>query len=308
MSRDFTPPDLGDLGRDLPESDARSVGRQSQDQDRDAGEQAPPARLPERSPERGPEGRRPELHFRDGRTVLYDRDRGYRLRESEIRTIIELGKFRVVATHDLSEYTYAGQRELADRDVQNLVRQGLARKGTFNGPEANPRELLTLTKRGHRLLRANRLASKNQAVYYGFVKPREANHDADLYRLYQKEAARIEERGGRNLRVILDYELKRKINPEMARLRTEARPEIAARHGLQIVGNKIPVPDLRIEYETRDGDTARVNLELVTEHYRGRHVADKVHAGFSLYTPHGEADHLRRVLDQHELTADILSL
>jgi hypothetical protein len=33
-----------------------------------------------------------------------------------------------------------------------------------------------------------------------------------------------------------------------------------------------------------------------------------VHAGFSLYTPHGEADHLRRVLDQHELTAEILSL
>ena len=202
----------------------------------------------------------------------------------------------------------AGQRELADRDVQNLVRQGIARKGTFNGPEANPHELLTLTKRGHRLLRANRLASKNQAAYYGFVKPREANHDADLYRLYQKEAARIEERGGRNLRVILDYELKRRINREMARLGTEARPEIAARHGLQMVGNKIPVLDLRIEYETRDGDTTRVNLELVTEHYRGRHLADKVHAGFSLYTPHGEADHLRRVLDQHELTADILSL
>jgi type IV secretory pathway VirB2 component (pilin) len=70
----------------------------------------------------------------------------------------------------------------------------------------------------------------------------------------------------------------------------------------------LAVPDLRIEYEIRAGDIARVNLELVTEHYRGRHVADKVHAGFSLYTPHGEADHLRRVLDQHELTAEILSL
>src|ERR1700730_13167892 len=124
MSRDFTPPDLGDLGRDLPESNARSVGRQSQDQDRDADEQTPPA-LPERSPERGVEELRPDLHFRDGRTVLYDRDHGYRLGESEIRTIIELGKFRVVATHDLSEHTCGGQRELADRDVQNLVRQGL---------------------------------------------------------------------------------------------------------------------------------------------------------------------------------------
>jgi hypothetical protein len=306
MSRDFTPPDYDGLGRDLPDSDARPVGSPSQD--RDQGERTPPSHAQEHSPEHPHEDRRPEIQFRDGRAVLYDRDRGYTLNESEIRTIVELGKFRVIAAHDLSQHAYAGNRELADRDVHNLIRQGLVRKGTFEGPEANPRELVTLTKRGHHLLRANRLAPQGQAVYYGFVKPREANHDADLYRLYQKEAARIEEKGGRNLRVILDYELKSKINREIARLGTEARPEIAARHGLQVVRNKIPVPDLRVEYETREGDAARVNLELVTEHYRGRHVADKVHAGFSLYTPHGEADHLRRVLDQRELTAEILSL
>ncbi len=306
MSRDFTPRDCDGLGRDLPDSDARPVDRPSQD--RDQAERTLPPRAQQRSPEHRHEDRRPEIPFRDGRAVLYDRDRGYRLNESEVRTIVELGKFRVIAANDLSEHAYAGNRELAERDVQNLLRHGLARKGTSEGPEATPRELLTLTKRGHRLLRANRLAPQGQAVYYGFVKPREANHDADLYRLYQKEATRIETKGGRNLRVILDYELKRKINREIARLGTEARPEIAARHGLQVVRNKIPIPDLRIEYETPDGDTARVNLELVTEHYRGRHVADKVHAGFSLYTPHGEADHLRRVLDQHELTAEILSL
>jgi hypothetical protein len=306
MSRDFTPPDFSDLGRDLSDSDARPVGAPSRDRDRDL--RTPPTPAQARTSERAPEERRPDLQFRDRRAVLYDRDRGYRLNESEVRTIVELGKFRVIAANDLSEHAYAGNRELAERDVQNLVRQGLARTGTFEGPEATPRELLTLTKRGHRLLRANRLAPQGQAVYCGFVKPREANHDANLYRLYQKEATRIEAKGGRNLRVILDYELKRKINREIARLGTAARPEIAARHGLQVVRNKIPIPDLRIEYETPDGDTARVNLELVTEHYRGRHVADKVHAGFSLYTPHGEADHLRRVLDQHELTAEILSL
>jgi len=305
MSRDFTPPDLSDLPRDLSDSD-RAVGAPSRDRDRS--QRTAPTRAQRRTPERTPEDRRPEIQFRDGRAVLYEWDRGYRLNESEIRTIVELGKFRVIATNDLSAHTYAGNRQLAERDVHNLVRHGLVRTGMFEGPEAMPRELLTLTGRGHRLLRANRLASEGQAVYYGFVKPREANHDADLYRLYQKEAARIEANGGRNLCVILDYELKRKINREMARLGPEARPEIAARHGLQVVRNKIPVPDLRIEYQTREGDAARVNLELVTEHYRGRHVADKVHAGFSLYTPRGEADHLRRVLDQRELTAEILSL
>jgi hypothetical protein len=306
MSRDLLPPEFDDRGRDPSEPEARPDTSSSLE--REPGEAATPSGSLERSPERPLPDRPPEISFRDGRAILYDRDHGYRLSESEVRTLVELGKFRVVATHDLAEHAYAAERQSADYDLANLVRQGLVRKGTFHGPEANPRELLTLTKRGYRLLRANRLAPKYQAVYYGFVKPREANHDADLYRLYHKEAVRIVKKGGRNLRVVLDYELKRKINREMARLGAAARPEIAARHGLQVVRNKIPVPDLRIEYETPGGGMARVNLELVTEHYRGRHVADKVHAGFSLYTPRGEADHLRRVLDGHELTAEILSL
>jgi hypothetical protein len=304
MSRDALPPEFDDRGRDPSEPEARPDARRSLQQEPEA---RPPLSVSlDRDPDRPLPGHPPAIP--DGRTILYDRDRGYRLTESEIRTIVELGKFRVVAAHDLAEHTYSGKVQTAESDLANLVRRGLIRKGTFHGPEANPRELLTLTKRGYRLLRANRLAPKQQALYYGFVKPREAHHDADLYRLYQKEASRIVKKGGTNLRVVLDYELKRKINREMARLGTAARPEIAARHGLTVVRNKIPIPDLRIEYETPSGDTARVNLELVTEHYRGRHVADKVHAGFSLYTPRGEADHLRRVLDQHELTAEILSL
>lgn len=102
--------------------------------------------------------------------------------------------------------------------------------------------------------------------------------------------------------------MKRKINHDFAKFGTDARKEIAARHGLQVVRGKIPVPDMRIEYERPDGEMERVDLELVTEHYRGRSVADKVRAGFSLYTPRGEGDRLRRVLDQRELTAEILSL
>jgi hypothetical protein len=230
------------------------------------------------------------------------------LTDTEVRTIGELGKFRVIATHDLARQLYAGSHEDAALDLGSLIRQGLARKGVFEGPEATPRELVTLTRRGHRLLRANRLVPKGQAIYHGFVKPKEANHDADLYRLYQKEAARIEKEGGTNLRVILDYELKRRINRDFARFGTTARKEIAERHGLRVVRNKIPIPDMRIEYETREGDMERVNLELVTEHYRGRQIAEKVRAGFSLFTTHGETDRLRRVLDQQELTAEILSI
>ncbi len=306
MPRDFSPQDRDDPVRVLPDPGVREAERERREAHRQ--HEKPPSRLPERPVERTPEERDGRLHFTDGRAVLYDRDRGYRLSESQIRTAAELGKFRVIAAQDLAEYAYNGNREDAHRDIENLVRQGLARKRTLEGPESSGRELLTLTRRGHRLLRSNRLVPANQAVFHGFVKPREANHDAGLYRLYHKEAGRIEAQGGRNLRVILDYELKRGINRDIARFGTEARPEIAARHGLEVVRDKIPVPDLRIEYETRDGEVARVNLELVTEHYRGRHIAEKVRAGFSLYTPRGEADRLRRVLDQRELTADILSL
>jgi hypothetical protein len=305
MSRDFSPQELDNREKTGSEPDSRSEDRETRLREPAT---ARAFRTHERATERPSEARPPLIAFRDGRAVLYDRDHGYRLSDSQVRTITELGKFRVIAAHDLAVHAYGGNREQSDRDVANLVRQGLARQGKFNGPEQSPRELLTLTKRGQLLVCANRLVPSDQTVYCGFVKPREANHDADLYRLYQKEAARIEEKGGRNLRVVLDYELKRRINREIARFGTDARPEIAARHGLEVVRDKIPVPDLRIEYENPEGEIERINLELVTEHYRGPHVADKVHAGFSLYTPRGEAARLRRVLDQRELTAEILSL
>jgi hypothetical protein len=242
------------------------------------------------------------------RDVFYDRDRGYQVSRSEIRSMIELGKFRAIAENDLGKYLYSRERKPLEQEVQNLVRQGLVRRGRFQGPEDSPRDLLTLTKRGLQFLNANHLVSDRQVLYAGFVKPREANHDADLYPLYQKELTRIEQQDGRIRRVVLDLEIKRKVNRDIAKLGPGARPEIAAWHGLQVVRNKIPIPDMQIEYESRDGDIGHVNLELVTEHYRGRSVAEKARAGFSMYTPRGEVDRLRRVLDQQELTAEILSL
>jgi len=240
--------------------------------------------------------------------VFYERERPYRLRQSEVHTLSELGKFRVIAGEDLATHAYQGHRGEMEHDIRNLAQQGLIRQGVFEGPEASPREMLTLTKEGHRLLRENRFVPEGQATYRGSVKPKEANHDADIYRLYQKEADRILDEGGKKLRVILDFELKKKLNRDFATFGAESRQEIASRHGLQVVGEKIPVPDLRIEYETRDGEMARVDLELATEHYRPGQLAEKVRAGFSLYASRSDADRLRRVLDQRELTGEILRL
>jgi hypothetical protein len=250
----------------------------------------------------------PDLRFKDARRVFYECNRGYRLRESEIRTLVELGKFRVVGASDLAVHAYDGHLDEMREDLRSLVRQGLIRKGVFEGPEHNPLALITLTKHGYRLLRANHVAPKDQALFYGFVRASDANHDAHLYKLYQKEIARIEKDGGHNPRVILDVELRQKVNRDLAKFGVNARPEIAKRHGLRVVRERIALPDVRIEYEKSDGEMARIDLELITEHYNGHSLRDKVMAGFSLYTPRGEADRLRRILEGRELTAEILSL
>ena len=133
------------------------------------------------------------------------------------------------------------------------------------------------------------------------------------YRLYQKEAARIERAGGKPRRVILDYELKRDLNRDPTALGQQkddpdAKALIAEKHKLCVVNGKIPLPDLRIEYENAQGALSQVDLELATRHYRPRGLAAKARAGFSLYSHPEEASRLRRILNDQDLTAGILAL
>ena len=290
-------------------ADSRRPGNSSPSREQDQGttpqedDRLTPERAPESTQERSTEPR--ERYEVRGKT--------YWLRSSEIRTLAELGKFRAVASKDLEEFAYHGDKDRTGADVQNLIRQGLVAEKEIPHPETSPRRLLTLTKQGHLVLTATKSVPKNQAIYHGFTKPREAHHDADLYRMYYTAAEKIERQGGRNLRVILDYELKKRVYHDLAKLgprrnSTARKKEVAERHGLQLVRGKIPLPDMRIEYETPQGEMARVDLELATEHYRGRNLAEKVRAGFSLYAHAQDAAGLRRVLDQRELTAEILSL
>jgi hypothetical protein len=256
---------------------------------------------------------RPGTRTPEARTVHELRGRTYRLRSSEIATMVELGKFRAVAKEDLSEFAYGSNDDRVRPDVENLVRQGLVEMKSIPHEESGSRQLLTLTKNGHRFLKQTQSAGKGQALYHGFTKPREAHHDADLYRLYQRAAAKIEGNGGRNLRVVLDYELKKRLYHDLAKLgekrnSVDGKHAIAEEYGLQVVRGKIPVPDVRIEYETPAGERARVDLELATSHYRGRNLSEKVRAGFSIYARADDVSKLKRVLDQRELTAEILSL
>jgi len=200
-----------------------------------------------------------------------------------------------------------------ERAVRRLKEEGLLSERSVPAGRSKQIRLFALTRKAARLVRNSGSLPEGQAVHYGFVKPREAKHDADLYRLYRAAAERIERAGGRPARVLLDFELKRNLNRDLAALASGETPsltreEIAERHGLAVVDGKIPLPDLRVEYDTAEMERKYVDLELATRSYRPRMLAAKAKAGFSLYARREDAARLRRVLDEREITAEILSL
>jgi hypothetical protein len=311
MSRTYSPDEMAtprDPSREPRENEpGLHRDEEGQDQGRNGGTDNQPR------PNEAQEVQKPEARAVEPRKPYEYRNRTYALRSSEIQTMTDIGKFRAVDTKDLREVAYGGDSKHLSADLTNLRRQGLIAEREIPQQETAPRELVALTKQGHRLLIATKSAPKDQALYHGFTKPREVHHDADLYRLYQRGLEKIDREGGTNIRVILDSELKKNLYRDLARSERkgnsgDAKAEIAERHGLRVVRGKIPVPDLRIEYETPDQEHTRVDLELATEHYRFRNIAQKVRAGFSIYARAQDASNLRRVLDQHELTAEILSL
>ena len=311
MSRDYAPGESIDPRDAAPEQTSGNRQTGHSDSSREQGPGDDPQQDARLRAERAP--REETIPPVDPRKAYEFRGRTYTVRSSELGTLTELGKFRAIASEDLEEFRHHGEKDRMRPDVAHLIRQGLVTEKSIPHSDTAPRRLLTLTKKGHQFLRSTGTLPRSQATHYGFTKPREGHHDADLYRLYHKAAEKIERQGGKNPRVVLDYELKKRVFHDLAKLgpekhSVESKREIAEKHGLQLVRGKIPLPDLRIEYEDREGDMARVDLELATEHYRASNLAEKVRAGFSLYARAQDAPGLRRVLDQKELTAEILSL
>jgi len=242
------------------------------------------------------------------------RERPILLRESDIRTLAEIGTFRTTTHRDLSRYRYHGDGQHAQAEVRNLTRQGLIKVRT-----ARPAGTvyIALTRKGEAFLKRNRPrgVSPEQVFYSRFVKPREARHDAALYRLYQEAASRISREGGKVCRVVLDFELKKSIYRKLAKLSELPEPEraghkqkIAEEHGLTVVNGKIPLPDLRIEYETADREQTKVDLELATSDYHQSSLAEKSQAGFAIFALQEDAAPLRRAIRDPGHTKDIFSI
>jgi len=247
------------------------------------------------------------------RMIYRGRDREYLLRASEVRTLTDIGKFRVVPADDLTRFGYQGNRAQMEGDVRNLTRHGLIEQRTIEGHSSYSTRVLTLTRDGQRLLERAQLVSNRQATYHGLMKPKEARHDADVYRLYQKVATEIERSGGQVRRVVLDFELKKDLYRKLSRMRPDKDPQyertfIANQFDLKVVDGKIPIPDLRIEYEDDCRDVHRLDLEIATRDYRPQGLSEKAKAGFHMFAHQQDHAKLRRVLDAQEISARIFSL
>jgi hypothetical protein len=257
---------------------------------------------------------------------------GLALRTEEQKVLLEVGRFRVVATRDLAETVYADRPRCMERDLAYLRQRGLVSVDSVNarrdgrGGRIQHIEVVTLTKHGRDL--AQRIAGlpADQKLYAGLVKPREVEHDAQIYRAYRKEAEKIEQAGGTNLRVCLDFELKaqvqkaiyaeRKADPR--RDMDEIKQQVAARFDLPFVNDGIQIPDARIDYDlVPKGDqeldqgsrSGHADIEVLTAAYRPGHIQGKVQAGFHLYASSSDRATLTaRVEGDHHLLDNILEL
>ena len=133
--------------------------------------------------------------------------------------------------------------------------------------------------------------------------------------MYQVKAREIHDAGGKIKRVVLDYELKKKLNRELNNGRDpdpsgqhKLKEAVAREYSVAVVEGSFVIPDVRIEYQDRDGNEARVDLEYLTETYRHGDISSKAQAGFRLYAPHDQASRLHRVIDRHHIMTDILSI
>lgn len=228
-----------------------------------------------------------DLPEREERELVMVRDRTYELNGPESRTLATIGAFRVVRIEDL--------RDLTDsRGMRHLRNQGLVQPVSLGGRD---RDVVVLTREGRDVLEARRRVHEaRQAFYAGLRKPRELTHDSAVYRAYRRASGRLREDGADLHRVVLDYELKREYQQFLQecnrdRPDSDGRPnrtdeEVAGwarEHGLPYFDDQVHFPDVRIEYEDRDGHSRALDVEVVTPNYRGAHAASAARSGFSCY-------------------------
>ena len=289
-----------------PDDDGRSLGRGSgnsrESENDDRGSQPADARWPDREravsghgfDSREPFTRGLELPTGSDRELVRDRDREYTLRGSETRTLATVGAFRVVSSRDLRDQH---DRPLNPRssDLRHLREQGLVETVRVPGSREHA---VALTKDGWSLVEHSRNRDDNarQTMWHGVKRERELGHDVQVYRAYERAAARLASRGATVERIRLDHDLKREYQTwlherDRDRSAYDGHPdrtddeirEWAREHHLPYFAEQVHFPDLRVEYRDRDGREDHEDVEVTTEHYRGAHAASVAQSGFSCY-------------------------
>jgi hypothetical protein len=277
-------------------------------------------------PDHDPVDKRRQVEHRPRRT----RDgialniRGLRLRPEEQALLAETGRFRVLAVKDIARTIYGGDNQALQTDLRYLEERDLVRVNTVparnDGRWVRPEriEVITLTKYGKLLAHETGKFPPDQRLYHGLVKPREVEHDTQIYRAYLKEAERIERGGGKNLRVELDFELKHKVQKALYAARraeperdlAEIRQEVAERFDLPFIRNKIEIPDARLHYEPDQGSQAAFSdIEVVTAAYRPQHLRAKEQAGFRTYASSSDRAALSAKIEgEHHMLDWVLDL
>jgi len=246
------------------------------------------------------------------------------LRPEEQQMLNEIGRFRVLATRDIAETIYGDHHSQLKRDLRFLEEKNVVSVDSVNarrdgrGGKVQRIEVVTLTRKGRKLLRQTADLPKDQKFYDGLVKPREVEHDTQIYRAYLKEAKHIEKNGGVNLRVRLDFELKAKIQQAIYKERklhpgrdlNDVKQEVAQQFDLMVVNNSIQIPDARIDYDLDQGArTGHQDIEVLTAAYRPGHLHGKMQAGFRLYASTSDRATLTgKIEHDHRLMENILEL
>lgn len=228
------------------------------------------------------------------REIVRDRDREYTLRGSESRTLATVGAFRVVSSRDLWDHNNR-PADPRSGDLRNLREQGLIETVRVPGYRDHA---VVLTKAGRSLLEHRRDPDheRHQTFHSGLVRPRELEHDAQIYRAYEQAEAQLLERGARVDRVVLDHELKSEYQRwlhehDKDHDDCDGRPdrtpdeirEWAREYGLPYFDDQVHFPDARIDYQEPDGRWGREDIEVITPHYRGAHGRSVARTGFTSY-------------------------
>ncbi|HEY0758754.1 MAG TPA: hypothetical protein VGD59_05815 [Acidisarcina sp.] len=253
---------------------------------------------------------------------------GVSLREEERKLLADVGRFRVIATRDLAAAVYEGRSSRMERDLSFLREKGLVKVDAVNarrdgrGGRVERIEVVTLTDAGREAARQTSGLPLDQRLYVDMVKPREVEHDAQIYRAYRKEAEKIERNGGSNLRVRLDFELKsdvqkaihaaRKGEPE--RDMAGIKQQVAQQFDLPYVNNSIQIPDARIEYDRKDeqniaAGSGHEDIEVLTAAYHAGHLRAKAQSGFRVYASASDRASLTAKIEgDHYLIENIMEL